>query len=144
MHSEKRARSFKIYIQVEEELYYPCSVNKGADQLCSYCEAELRLCFRLCMLLIFLCSGSFLTSTIGCTLYKMFTNYEQQRFFTEIIFFSIDPSKRQTVNEPTYDQTNIIITSNSGIYSQPLRSEPQTNIIITSYSRFKASSRSPK
>ena len=25
-----------------EELYHPCSVNKGADQ--SYCEADLRLC----------------------------------------------------------------------------------------------------
>ena len=24
---------------------YPSSENKGADQLCSYCEADLRLCF---------------------------------------------------------------------------------------------------
>ena len=30
-----------------EELYYPCSENKGADQLRSYCEADLRLCFRI-------------------------------------------------------------------------------------------------
>ena len=22
--------------------------NKGADQLCSYCTADLRLCFRIC------------------------------------------------------------------------------------------------
>ena len=29
-------------IYEEEELYYPCSENKGADQLCSYCEADLR------------------------------------------------------------------------------------------------------
>ena len=27
-------------------MYYPCSENKGADQLCSYCTADLRLCFR--------------------------------------------------------------------------------------------------
>ena len=40
-----------------EELYYPCSENKGADQLRSYCEADLRLCFRLCRLLGFPCSG---------------------------------------------------------------------------------------
>ena len=31
----------------EEELYYSCSENKGADQLRSYCEADLRLCFRI-------------------------------------------------------------------------------------------------
>ena len=36
-----------------EELYYPCSKNKGTDQLRSYCEADLRLCFCLCRLLIF-------------------------------------------------------------------------------------------
>ena len=29
----------------EEELYYPCSENKGDDQLRSYCEADLHLCF---------------------------------------------------------------------------------------------------
>ena len=28
-------------------MYYPCSENKGADQLCSYCTADLRLCFRI-------------------------------------------------------------------------------------------------
>ena len=28
-------------------LYYPCSENKGTDQLRSYCEADLRLCFRI-------------------------------------------------------------------------------------------------
>ena len=27
-------------------MYYLCSENKGNDQLCSYCEADLRLCFR--------------------------------------------------------------------------------------------------
>ena len=25
-------------------MYYPCSENKGADQLCSYREADLHLC----------------------------------------------------------------------------------------------------
>ena len=28
--------------------YYPCSENKGADQLRGYREADLRLCFRIC------------------------------------------------------------------------------------------------
>ena len=31
------------------------SENKDADQLCNYCTADLLLCFRLCMLLVFLC-----------------------------------------------------------------------------------------
>ena len=45
--SQKKARSSKFQIYEEEELYYPCSENKGADQLRSYCEADLRLCFRI-------------------------------------------------------------------------------------------------
>ena len=28
-------------------MYYPCSENKGADQLLGYREADLRLCFRI-------------------------------------------------------------------------------------------------
>ena len=34
-------------------MYYPSSENKGADQLRGYREADLRLCFRLCRLLVF-------------------------------------------------------------------------------------------
>ena len=43
--SQKQARSFKFRIYEEEKLHYPCSENKGADQLRSYCEADLRLSF---------------------------------------------------------------------------------------------------
>ena len=39
-------------------MYYPSSENKGADQLRGYREADLRLCFRLCKLLVFSCTGS--------------------------------------------------------------------------------------
>ena len=35
-----------------------CSENKDADQLCSNCTADLRLCFRICRLLAFWCGGS--------------------------------------------------------------------------------------
>ena len=38
-------------------MYYPSSENKGADQL-RYREADLRLCFRLCRLLVFPRGGS--------------------------------------------------------------------------------------
>ena len=56
--AQKAARILKFPIKVEEELYYPSSENKGADQLCGYREADLRLCFRLCRLLVLPCSGS--------------------------------------------------------------------------------------
>ena len=56
--SQKRARSLKLRIKAEEELYHPSSENKGTDQLRSYCEADLRLCFRLGRLLVFPCGGS--------------------------------------------------------------------------------------
>ena len=42
---QNMARSLKFWIKEEEELYYPCSENKGADQLCSYSGADLRLSF---------------------------------------------------------------------------------------------------
>ena len=40
-------------------MYYPCSENKGADKLRGYREADLRLCFRICRLLVFPWNGSF-------------------------------------------------------------------------------------
>ena len=40
-------------------MYYPSSENKGADQLRGYREADLRLCFRLCRLLVFPWGGSY-------------------------------------------------------------------------------------
>ena len=47
-------------------MYYPSGENKGADQLRGYREADLRLCFRLCKLLVFSRGGSFYT-TFGQT-----------------------------------------------------------------------------
>ena len=41
-------RGLKFRIKKEEGLYYLCSENKGADQLCGYRKADLRLCFRIC------------------------------------------------------------------------------------------------
>ena len=36
-----------FWIYVEKESYYLRSENKGADQLCSNCTADLCLCFRI-------------------------------------------------------------------------------------------------
>ena len=39
-------RGLKFWISEEKGLlYYPCSKNKGADQLCNYSTAYLCLCF---------------------------------------------------------------------------------------------------
>ena len=42
---QKMAGSLKFQILGEEGLYYPCSENKGADQLHRYHEVDLRLVF---------------------------------------------------------------------------------------------------
>ena len=46
----KMARGFFFYLRKKWRnctyMYYSCSKNKGADQLHSYCKAELHLCFR--------------------------------------------------------------------------------------------------
>ena len=39
-------------------MYYTSSENKGADQLCGYREADLRLCFRVCKNPVFSRRGS--------------------------------------------------------------------------------------
>ena len=57
--SQKQARSLKFWIDVEEELNYPSSENKGADQLRSNCEADLRLCFRISENPVFSWCGSY-------------------------------------------------------------------------------------
>ena len=48
----KMARGLKFCIYEVEGLYYPCSENKGADQLRGYREADLRLCFGICKKLV--------------------------------------------------------------------------------------------
>ena len=53
-------RGLKFRIYEEEVLYYPCSENKDADQLCGHREADLRLCFRICKKPAFSQQGSFL------------------------------------------------------------------------------------
>ena len=47
IHPKKKARIINFWLYVEEELYYLCSENKGADQLCSNCKAGLRICFHI-------------------------------------------------------------------------------------------------
>ena len=46
---QKMARGLKLV----EGSYYLCSENKGTDQLHGYHEADLRLCFHICKMLVF-------------------------------------------------------------------------------------------
>ena len=52
---KKMDRALKFRIKKVEgfDYMYPCSENKGADQRRGYCEADLRLCFRICKMLVF-------------------------------------------------------------------------------------------
>ena len=52
-------RGLKFQIKVVEGLYYLYSENKGADQLYSYREADLRLCFCKCINPVFSQRGSY-------------------------------------------------------------------------------------
>ena len=56
-HSWLRAvkpQKIEISDKVVEGLYFPCSENKGVDQLRGYHEADRRLCFRICKIAAFL------------------------------------------------------------------------------------------
>ena len=55
------ARDLKFRIKEVEGLYYPCSENKGADQLCGNREADLRPCFSICKKQGFSQRGSFVS-----------------------------------------------------------------------------------
>ena len=59
-----------------------CSKNKGADQLRSYCQADLRHCFCLCRLLVFPCGSSFI-----------YVQLTEQIYHAREILFSGFPSK---------------------------------------------------
>ena len=61
---------------MKEELYYPSSENKGADQLRSNCEADLRLCFRICKNPIFSDVAQFLIKNRIHQFYYMKVGYK--------------------------------------------------------------------
>ena len=44
---QNMARGLKFQILEVHGVYYLCSENKVADQLCGYRTADLRLCFRI-------------------------------------------------------------------------------------------------
>ena len=57
-------RGMKFRIKEVEGLYNPYSENRSADQLRSYCEADLRLCFHICKNPVFSRCGSYKSLTM--------------------------------------------------------------------------------
>ena len=53
------SRGLKFRILEVKGLYYLCSENKGADQLRSYCAADLHLCFCIFKKQVFSQRGSY-------------------------------------------------------------------------------------
>ena len=76
-------------------MYYPCSENKDADQLRGYREADLRLCFRPCKLLVFSRTGSnkknydLIKKTCPCNIYPFKPHFyiEKLRHTRVYLFF---------------------------------------------------------
>ena len=75
-----------------------CSENKGADQLRSYCEADLHLCFRLCRLFFFPCGGSYFKLICGLCLTLQLRSYRDRPWFKV--------SSGQYLSEPSHEKTN--------------------------------------
>ena len=70
------ARGLKFCIYEVEVLYYPRSENKGPDHLRGYREADLRLCFRICRLLVFSWRGS---SVLSCAELSLINEPRRQK-----------------------------------------------------------------
>ena len=69
------------------------SETKDADQLCSYCEADLHLCFRVCRLLVFPCGGS--------------NNLERYVKLNKMFVFNFQPAQAQSLNEAAQEIRNL-------------------------------------
>ena len=67
-------------------MHYPCRENKGADQLRSYCEADLRHRFRLCRLLVFPWGGSYISMLSSHVIST--AEYAQYQFLLMQIFLA--------------------------------------------------------
>ena len=72
--SDQAVQPKKMDVGLKEGLYYPCSENKGADQLCGHRTVDLRLCFRICSRAGFLMTW-LIFNTWSCLLGREFKRY---------------------------------------------------------------------
>ena len=92
-------------------MYYPYSENKDADQLRGYREADLRLCFRPCKLLVFSRTGSFIlfyNVLFKCHSYKRqsvyLKSYMNRRIRKPTFYICKNKSADQLCSNSTADQ----------------------------------------
>ena len=74
-------------------MYYPFSENKGADQMCSYCTADLRNCFRICKLLLFYAVNFLVKMAYPLNLNVLFSSWN--KLLTETIQLDESCNKKQ-------------------------------------------------
>ena len=82
-------------------MYYPCSENKGADQLRGYREADLRLCFRLGKNPVFSRCGSMIhmyMHHLSSSAEQWFASVKQQNRFSQTRFLLFQSRIVQQVN----------------------------------------------
>ena len=91
-------------------MYYPSSENKGADQLRSYCEADLRLCFRIGNNPVFSQSGSYLVhfSTLAISLLNSIGDFLESgidEYTTNLYDWTTERDTDDTDNEDSYEES---------------------------------------
>ena len=85
-------RGLKFCIQVGEGLNYPCSEKKGTDQLCGYREADLQLCFHLCKVVVFSCTGScfkFQFMLVSVSVYMIYIDLLRLHVHVDYVYFKL-------------------------------------------------------
>ena len=86
---QKMARGLKFWIKKVEGLYYLCSENKGADQLRGDREADLRLCFRICKMLVFSRHGSFVSNLVKNPEVRFSYDVAQQNIYMYLCIYFV-------------------------------------------------------
>ena len=86
-------------------MHYPSSENKGDDQLRGYREADLRLCFRICRLLVFPWDGSF--NVQGNNMEVIFKSYQNSAFLRfciiQVLSFKYIMKQKEIFNAKQYE-----------------------------------------
>ena len=105
-------------------MYYPCSENKGADQLRGYREADLRLCFRIGNNPVFSRCGLIITAINNVVLFcldvKMKNKYQigkkcLYKFAQNInCWYTLEPSRHGGSN--VYPQSTFWIKNKKDVY----------------------------
>ena len=98
-------------------MYYPCSENKGADQLRGYREADLRLCFRIGNNPVFSRCGSFESSKISNS--NAFAGKHRPILWVQKICLYVDISLHFPPNDDLADDDVMILDNGVNVFLWP-------------------------